>query len=291
MLTIGIITVPLSPNKKYYDVCGDSYVSSGHIKWLEDLGVKVIPIPYTTSNHENYMKCIRGIYLPSGGVFASNNRKYYNCCKKFVELAKNANDSGEYFMIWGGCLGMQQLMMMAEGSDNMKLLDRFDSFENLMTPLLPTEDERDSIIMLGAPKRFRKFLEQEDCSIQNHMMGLSPKKFHQIGVSDVYKIVHVSYDRNNRDFVSTIEAHDYPFYGVQWHPERDPNMVYFANFIKDELNKNQKTLTKPPKKLKSVTIDCYRYSDTIYSQCTFYWHDTRNHATRYHDIKGCKKLG
>ena len=32
---IGIITVPLTPDKKYFKVCGDSYISSQHLTWMK----------------------------------------------------------------------------------------------------------------------------------------------------------------------------------------------------------------------------------------------------------------
>ena len=32
---IGIVSVPLSPEKKFFKVCGDSYIASSHLKWLK----------------------------------------------------------------------------------------------------------------------------------------------------------------------------------------------------------------------------------------------------------------
>ena len=32
---IGIVTVPLTPNKKYYRVCGQSYLASSHLSWMK----------------------------------------------------------------------------------------------------------------------------------------------------------------------------------------------------------------------------------------------------------------
>ena len=46
-------------------------------------------------------------------------------------------------------------------------------------------------------------------------------------------------DRKGRNYVSTIEGRFYPFYGVQWHPERSSAMDYFAKFFVNELKKNR----------------------------------------------------
>jgi len=63
---IGIITVPLSPKRKYYQVCGDSYISSSHIDWLQRAGLKILAIPYTTKKFKYYIKRFNGLYFPSG---------------------------------------------------------------------------------------------------------------------------------------------------------------------------------------------------------------------------------
>ena len=146
--TIGILTVPLSPNKKFFSVCGDSYISESHIGWLKRNGINVVAIPFTTKKHKLWMKRVNGLYFPSGGAFAVTQREYYKGCKQFMKLAMKENDKGNHFPIWGGCMGMQQMMIIAEGSDNLdNLLQRFDSYKNLMCTLDLTEAGRNSKMM------------------------------------------------------------------------------------------------------------------------------------------------
>ena len=52
ILIIGIVTVPLTPTKKFYKVCGDSYISSRHITWLKENGFETLYIPYNTKKLE-----------------------------------------------------------------------------------------------------------------------------------------------------------------------------------------------------------------------------------------------
>ena len=132
---VGILTVPLSPNRKYFKVFGDGYIASSHIDWLERAGLEVLAIPYDTNKHEYYFKNINALYLPSGGAFASTQEEYYNSCKEFIALAMKSNNSGKYFPVWGGCMGMQQMMIMADGFDDLDFLEKFDSYKNLMLPL------------------------------------------------------------------------------------------------------------------------------------------------------------
>jgi len=286
---VGIITVPLSPNKKYYKVCGDSYISTAHIEWLKQVGLEIVAIPFTTKNHEWYFERINGLYLPSGGVFASNSEAYYNCCKEFVKLAIKANDEGIYFPVWGGCMGMQQMLIIADGKDNLKdLLGRFDSFGNLMLPLIFTDEGINSKMMKRAKEQDPEYLIKlmsTDCSLNNHMMGITPDKFIKSKLlNNFYKIVSYNYDRKGKLFVSTIEGKDYPFYGVQWHPERAKKMDYFAEFFRNEVEKNNHNKVIPKnKKLQKKKVNCMTYSGNIYKNCYFYWHD----RTSAHNKKLC----
>ena len=291
---VGIITVPLSPDKKYYEICGNGYISTSHISLLSDAGLEVVPIPYDTDNYKYYMDRINGLYIPSGGLFANYNLKFYNTCKNFINLAILANDRNEYFPVWGTCLGMEILMIIADGNDNLQLLDKFDTLNDLNLPLYEYDYDSDygyghsrtSKLMKNASKSFRKDLEDRYLSLHNHMLGVSLKKFYDMGLDQSLNIVHVSFDRKHKPFVSTIEFKDYPFYGVQWHPERDDNMLYFIMFFKSEVFKNNKKLKTRPKQLDQVTIDCMNYSRHIYNHCTFFW----NKPPINNEIEKCKDL-
>jgi gamma-glutamyl-gamma-aminobutyrate hydrolase PuuD len=284
--TIGILTVPLSPNKKFFSVCGDSYISESHIGWLKRNGINVVAIPFTTKKHKLWMKRVNGLYFPSGGAFAVTQHEYYKGCKQFLKLAMKENDKGNHFPIWGGCMGMQQMMIIAEGSDNLdNLLQRFDSYKNLMCTLELTEDGRNSTLIRTLPENFVSHLQKKKCTLNNHKMGLTPLKFKKHKALDgFFKIVSISKDRKNRKFVSTIEGRHYPFYGVQWHPERDyVSMNELAKFLKNELRKNGKRAHGTTRKLYSKVIDCWGYSDSLYKKCKFYWHK----KTSKHNRKLC----
>ena len=100
-LTLGMITVPLSPDKQFFQVCGDSYIASYHINWLKRYCVSIIPIPWSTKKFDFYFKLCNGFYFPSGGAFAGTQKEYYNCCKTFFNMAIKENDKGRYTPIWG----------------------------------------------------------------------------------------------------------------------------------------------------------------------------------------------
>lgn len=285
---IGIITVPLSPTKKYYKVCGDGYISTAHISMLKRVGLGVVAIPYTTDRFEYYMDRVNGLYFPSGGVFAVNNVEYYNCCKKFTKLAIKANDEGRHFPIWGACMGMQQMLMIADDRDNLDLLEEFDSFDNLECSQVFPENPRETRLFKDIDHDMLLKLQRDDCALNNHKMGMSPSSFRKNKrISSFYRLVSYSKDRINNEFVSIIEAYKYPFYGFQWHPERDMGMDYLASVFAKDAGMNQRTKTIANQdKLPYRRIHCMQYSGSIYKYCNFYWHD----RTSYHNAKLCTVL-
>jgi gamma-glutamyl hydrolase len=280
---VGIITVPLSPGRRYYKVCGDSYISTAHINWLKRAGLGILAIPYDTKKHEDYFKLINGLYLPSGGVFASNSQDYYDCCKKFIQLSIKANDDGDHFPVWGGCMGMQQMMIMSDGNDDLdNFLQKFDSFKDYNIPLIITNKGYKSTLLKNAPPKFINKLLLNDSTLNNHMMGVSPSKFKRSKLlNSMYFIVSNNYDRQGKMFVSTIEGRFYPFFGVQWHPERSSEMDYFATVFATEVNKNLHNKRIPKnKKMQYKNIDCMNYSDQLYNRCNFYWHNNTSEHSR-----------
>lgn len=294
MLVVGMLTVPLNPDGKYFEYCGKSYIVSAHLDWLKSNNVKIIPIPYYKKNLEQYVKKVNGFYLPSGGAFAGTQPEYYYASKKLIQFAIQENDRGNYFPVWGGCMGMQQMVITAEGHDKYNdFLEEFDSKKNLYVPLHFTDYGKDSRMFSNYSKKQLKDMETKKCSLHNHMMGISPEKFKKSKLlNNFYHIVNISYDRNNKPFVSTIEGKKYPFYGVQWHPERKKNFYPLSLFFVNELKKNSNRIVNiQRKKLKTKKIKCMKYSNQLYKYCNFYWEkdDPKNNPKMCNSVANSRK--
>lgn len=89
-----------------------------------------------------------------------------------------------------------------------------------------------------------------------HFWSLSVKNFtSNPELKNFYKVLTTNTDNQGVEFISTMEAHRYPVYGIQWHPEKNPyewdlkkniphssNAVkvawYMADFFVNEARKN-----------------------------------------------------
>ena len=285
-LIVGILTVPLNPDGRYKDLCGQSFIVSAHLDWLKSVNIEPLIIPFYEKNIRKYANKVNGIYLPSGGAFAQTHPEYYFAAKELINIAKEKNDKGIYYPVWGCCMGMQQMLIEADKNDNYKtFLENFNSHKNIRLPLIGYKTNHyNSKIFSGYSKKQLKNLERNNSSLHNHKMGISPKKFlNNKNLSSTYKIINISYDRDNKPFVSTMEGIKYPFYGVQWHPERKRSFHKLVQFFKSELLKNSKLLNnritnnlfkkslKKKKPLFTQKIKCMKYRNNLYKYCNFYW--------------------
>jgi gamma-glutamyl hydrolase len=266
-MLIGIITVP-------YDTT-DSYISYDHIRMLEHFKLKIYPIPYNTSNHKIHFDNINALYIPSGIVSKDKNKnnnkdellKFINCCDIFLNLAIQSNNNGSIFPIWGTCLGMETLI---KAIDNNIKLSKIYAYDNYLIPLKPTKEGMlHSEIIKNMKEDVLKEWMTNNVELHNHGLGITPSQFNKSKLlSNMFYIVSIGNDKNNKAFVSLIEGRKYPFYGAQWHPEvSKKTWILFEVF----LNKIQKKSSKKNLNILKGTIkDCKDYSDNLYKKCVFY---------------------
>lgn len=107
-----------------------------------------------------------------------------------------------------------------------------------------------------APPEILKILATEPVTYNSHQYCFTKDNFTRYGLSDNWKILATNKDRNGLEFISAFESDDYPFYGIQFHPEKNQfefvrnyniphslNAVkvaqYFANFFLEEARRNE----------------------------------------------------
>lgn len=121
-------------------------------------------------------------------------------------------------------------------------------------------------------------------TLNNHHYGVNLPTFNE-KLKQHFRLISINYDENGKEFADTMEHHKYPFYGVQWHPEKNlfewdmnddgtPHEViehsyeavlasqYPANLFLNEARKNNQKFVDPVFE-KSKLI--YNYNSTISS--------------------------
>lgn len=256
---MGLMTLPstaslLYPEDQY------SYFGAGYVKFLEMAGIRVVPIPYDTDpvEIEKLFHKINGILIPGGSpslwVDEEKMLGFSNMTltsKYLLELVIKANLNGDYFPIWGTCLGLEMLILDITGDS--KTLDIFNSENHHGNLLIINEKSR---VFEGMSEELKLYSETGFPAYFSHKYGKQYNKFVLDEVlTDFFEINAVSKDLNGVWFVSSAEGKKFPIYISQFHPEMNPfewktedNVnhsaesiaftEHIANFIAREARKN-----------------------------------------------------
>ncbi|CAL8295094.1 unnamed protein product [Lota lota] len=228
-----------------------SYIAASYVKYLESAGARVVPvrINQTLEQYNSLFNSLNGILFPGGGANLITSG-YATAAKIFYQLAIKANARGDYFPVWGTCLGLEELTFLTSG----KLLLSTTNTNGVALPLVFTNESRESKMFSGFPADLLKALASEALTENSHRLSIATETFrNNPELSKFYRVLSTNSDEKT-EFVSTMEAYDYPIYGTQWHPEKNtfewtrayiphsPNAIkttfFMADFFVNEAKKN-----------------------------------------------------
>ncbi|XP_077592712.1 gamma-glutamyl hydrolase isoform X2 [Stigmatopora nigra] len=195
-----------------------AYIASSYVKFLESGGSRVVPIMINQPDEEyrRLFRSINGVLFPGGGasIFSSG---YQRSAKIFYEMALEANGKGDYFPIWGTCLGLEQLLLLTNG---VSLLTRTNT-SGVSLPLNFTKEAKESRMFRNFPDELMEALALDPLTENSHRWSLGIEDFNSSDtLTSFYKVLSTNTD-GITEFLSTVEAFDYPIYGTQWHPEKN----------------------------------------------------------------------
>lgn len=282
---VGLLTQPTSSDPPLQPY-GKNYLPASYVKWIESAGARVVPFPYDadTSYLKHLFSSVNGLLLPGGDVDLDRS-PYETVTATLYSWAVEANNKGDYFPIWGTCQGFEQLAVLGAGS-NYSVLSHF-SAENLSLPLTFTRAARTSALFGSLPAHVYETFQSKPITENLHELGVSPAVFEANKVlSSSYTVLSTNLDRNGNEFISSFAAKHFPFYGVQFHPERncfewDPKeainhsgeaveaMQALARFFVSEVRKNFHSFPSAEAEQKALIYN----SPPLYS----------GHITRYYE--------
>ncbi|CAG7834539.1 unnamed protein product [Allacma fusca] len=233
------------------------YIAASYIQFIEGAGARAVPI--LANGDEAYLrkifKSVNGILFP-GGAVPFNDSLYGKAGRLLLQLAREANDRGDYFPMWGTCLGFEFMLYTASGSQEI----RADcGAVNVVDRLKFTEAASKSRLFGNAKKSVISALGTKKVTINFHKYCITPENFTKFNLDQEYQILSINYDSTSKlSYVSSVEHKRYPFYAVQFHPEKVlyewttkekiphsreaiESSQYFANYLIDEAKKNNHT--------------------------------------------------
>ncbi|XP_071873419.1 gamma-glutamyl hydrolase-like [Bombus fervidus] len=267
---IGILAQEKSPNSF------KSYIAASYVKFIEGAGARVVPIWIGKDDqyYKDILSKINGVLWPGGSAsFANSNGGYADSGYKIYKIAKKMNKDKDYFPILGICLGFELLTYVVAN----RVLHRIPcKAQNLALELNFTPDYRRSRMFSNISDNVAKILETKKVTSNQHQYCVTERALQQVNVKDKFRILSLNYDLEDCQFISSLEHTDYPFYGLQFHPEKNlyewkigkkiphgQNAVeiaqYFANFFVNEARKNHHTFRNSTEEARKLI---YNYSPT-----------------------------
>ena len=143
---IGVLTQP-----HYHKHHQDSQTISGPlVSWVESAGGRVVPISYDApwDQIEDIFKSINGLVLPGGSGELWYGHPFFDTAAKLLQLAKESNDNGEIFPVFGICLGFETLHIILANRTREDLLVPSKGQESVANTLELT-DEADSSLFFS----------------------------------------------------------------------------------------------------------------------------------------------
>ncbi|OQR84983.1 gamma-glutamyl hydrolase [Achlya hypogyna] len=208
---IGVFSHPLShPEKNGVH----EYIAASYIKWIESAGGRAVRIPFTASEDElrTTLAHVNGLLFPGGDPSPNAQAKF------LLDTAIELNNNGTYFPVWGTCLGFEWLVQLT-AQDN-DVLDATDA-QNISSVLDLTPEASSS--RLWSFSSYFHALTTAPRSANFHHFGITAEHFAATpSLSAFFTALATSTDRQGIPYVAAIEAKGYPFYGVQFHPEKNP---------------------------------------------------------------------
>lgn len=226
---IGILTQPCLPELVPLGH-GPSYIAASYVKHLESAGARVVPIHHNSTTEEliKLARSINGVFFPGGSVYLEDesSRAFMLSARTLLNEVLLANREGEHFPLWGTCLGFEMLMLLEgrDGGENQSaqasLLSRFDA-SNISLPLHFTPKARASKLFGGLPEDVFTTFSSLPVAMNNHIFGVSPETFlSSPSLCESFTILSTNWDRQGKEFISTVEHVKFPIFGSQWHPEK-----------------------------------------------------------------------
>ncbi|KAH8365445.1 hypothetical protein KR093_000873 [Drosophila rubida] len=217
---IGVLAQELYPDSLSATTYNStSYIAASYVKFVEGAGGRVVPIwiGRNQSYYEKLLKNLNGVLLPGGATFFNETNGYGDAGEHLIRIAKQINDNGTFFPVWGTCLGMELMVLkVANGTETRS--DCNSIGQNL--PLEFNSDYNTSRLFAGASEDIISALSMENVTYNYHRYCYTVESFDEPALKDNWRIMSVNHDVNDYEFVSSIEHVKYPFYGVQFHPEK-----------------------------------------------------------------------
>ncbi|CAH9143242.1 unnamed protein product [Cuscuta epithymum] len=217
---IGIVSHPGDgANGRLSNATNVSYIAASYVKFVESGGARVIPLIY----NEPSDILIQKLNLVNGVLFTGGSSKkgpYFEVVKGIFQNVVEKNDAGDYFPLLAICLGFELLTMIITKDNN--ILELFNATNQASKLQFVEGASFEGTLFQRFPSELLKKLSEDRLAMQHHRYGISPETFRaNADLCSFFRMLTTCADKDNKVYVSTVQAKSYPVTAAQWHPEKN----------------------------------------------------------------------
>jgi len=254
---VGILAQELSHSLEDNFVNKTSYIGAAYVKYIESAGARVVPVLINQDDayYEMIFSSTNGLLIPGGAVSLTTSGYAKAGLKLFNMAVKSWDEGSDPYPIWGTCLGFELLALFAaEGQENLASCLSVDQ----ALALNLTEEFEESKIGKAMPSETVAIVSNKEVTINFHHWCLTPQNFSAFHMENFWKMLATGEDINQLEFIALMEAHEYPIWVSQFHPEKNPYewtrkydniphskeamdaSAFFARYFVEHTRKNQR---------------------------------------------------
>ena len=131
---------------------------------------------------------------------------------------KAFDQTADVYPIWGTCQGFEQLAYLSNGGKDPRSPCNADI---VSFALNFTSDFEKSRIGNAMPTAIKDILANEEVTFNYHHFCITPATMSESPMKEFWTPLATNQDVHGIEFVSLMESKKYPFYGSQFHPEKN----------------------------------------------------------------------
>ncbi|KAG0719127.1 Gamma-glutamyl hydrolase [Chionoecetes opilio] len=264
-----------------------SYIAASYVKFYESAGARIVPVMINQDDDYYAMiaASLNGMIFPGGSASITDKSGYGRAGELLYRLLQERDPP---VPLLATCLGFEMMMYLA-GNGSYPLTRCYASSK--ADPLDLYTGWEESRMLGEAPEDVLEILTTTNATSNFHKYCVLPETFYDLSIDQDYILVSTSEDFHGVEYVSTVEHRTLPFYGVQWHPEKNlfewafssiPHTSqavqaaqYIANFFVEQARHNNQSFPTPEKEQAALIYNyCPVYTATRYrssfQQCYFF---------------------
>ena len=217
-------------------------ISNTYVRWIEDVGGQIVPIlPWYSQDKVNEILSKTNGVLWLGGSRDLNFKGNFEILNKWIfDKIIEYNNNGTYYPLFAICQGFEMLHSFVGNST--AVLSNFNSFGYMLPIEIDMEKHKaDSIFKFLSDEDF-KYLKETNSTVHLHHLGIDPAIYEKFdSLNKFLNILAIGKDLKNQTFAAIVSAKNYPFYGVQFHPEKikyDRTIIQWVNTTSNNIAPN-----------------------------------------------------